>query len=174
MLLPFAGKLTKLTGTANAILINILVESARFLIYSWVKESPPYYALGLHALDFTMWSFSWVAVMDYGYLITPPTIASTMSATLAITEFTVAKSIGVLIGGQLRSKLGMTRPELFRWTAFVTTGLGLVYYFLYFLIARKREKRLVEKLNTKYPHRFKKTRKVNLYYPEEDIVGTKL
>ena len=173
LLLPFAGKLTKLVGTPNAILIQLLVESARFLIYSWVKQSPPYYALGLHALDFTMWSFSWVATMNYGYLITPPTIASTMSATLSITEFTVAKSIGVLIGGQLRSI--MTRPELFRWTAFVTTGLGLVYYLLYFLIARKQEKKLVEQLNAKYPQRFKKTREVNLYYPEEDIfLGTKL
>ena len=173
LILPFAGKLTKLVGTPNAVMLQLLVESARFLIYSWVEQSPPYYALGLHALDFTMWSFSWVATFNYGYLITPPTIASTMSATISITEFTVAKSLGVLIGGQLRSI--MTRPELFRWTAFVTTGLGLVYYLLYFLIARKPEKKLVEQLNAKYPQRFKKTRETNLYYPEEDIfLGTTL
>ena len=80
--------------------------------------------------------------------------------------------IGTLIGGQLRSV--MSRTELFRWTAFVTIGLGLVYYLMYYLIARRYEKRLIEKLNAKYPQRFKKTREIHLYYPEEDVMSTKL
>ena len=95
-----------------------------------------------------------------------------MSAVIAICEFTVAKSVGTLIGGQLRSVL--SRTELFRMTAYVTTGLGFVYYLMYFLIARRSEKRLVEKLNAKYPQRFKKAKEINLYYPEEDIMSTKL
>ena len=168
---PFAGKIIRYIGTANAIFFNIVIESTRLLIYSWVEQSPPYYALGLHALDFTLWSFSWVGTLTYGYLITPPTIAATMSTVLALTEFTISKSLGTFIGGQLRSLL--TRQELFRWTAFVTTGLGLVYYLLYYLLARKSEKLIIEQLNLKYPQRLKKIKDDNKVFPEEDIIISK-
>ena len=171
LILPFAGKLTKLVGTPNAVMLQLLVESARFLIYSWVEQSPPYYALGLHALDFTLWSFSWIGTLTYGYLITPPTIAATMSTVLALTEFTFSKSLGTFIGGQLRNLL--TRQELFRWTAFVTTGLGLIFYLLYYLLARKSEKLIIEQLNLKYPQRLKKIKDVNNGFPEEDNVISK-
>ena len=170
-LLPFAGKIIRYIGTANAIFLNIIVESTRLLIYSWVEQSPPYYALGLHALDFTLWSFSWIGTLTYGYLITPPTIAATMSTVLALTEFTISKSLGTFIGGQLRSLL--TRQELFRWTAFVTTGLGLVYYLLYYLLARKSEKLIIEQLNLKYPQRLKKIKDDKKVFPEEDIIISK-
>ncbi len=170
-LLPFAGKIIRYIGTANAIFFNIVIESTRLLIYSWVEQSPPYYALGLHALDFTLWSFSWVGTLTYGYLITPPTIAATMSTVLALTEFTISKSLGTFIGGQLRSLL--TRQELFRWTAFVTTGLGLVYYLLYYLLVRKSEKLIIEQLNLKYPQRLKKIKDDNKVFPEEDIIISK-
>ena len=169
--LPFAAKIIKYMGTANAIFFNIVIESTRLLIYSWVEQSPPYYALGLHALDFTLWSFSWIGTLTYGYLITPPTIAATMSTVLALTEFTISKSLGTFIGGQLRNLL--TRQELFRWTAFVTTGLGLVFYLLYYLLARKSEKLIIEQLNLKYPQRLKKIKDVNNRFPEEDIVISK-
>ena len=168
ILLPFAGKIIKFIGTSNAIFFNILIESARFLIYSWIEQSPPYYALGLHALDFTLWSFSWIGTLTYGYLITPPTIAATMSTVLALTEFTISKSLGTFIGGQLRSVL--SRQELFRWTALVTTGLGIVYYILYFLLARKSEKVIIEELNVKYPQRLKKAKEVNKEILEDDDV----
>ena len=146
---PFSGKLIKKIGTVNAIFLNLMVESSRFLIYSWVQQRPPYYALALHALDFTMWSFSWIAIVDYGFLITPPTIAATMTSVIQISEFIIAKSLGTFIGGQLRNVL--TRPELFRWTALVTAGLGLIYYGLYYFLARPSEHQIIEEINKKYP-----------------------
>ena len=151
---PFSAKLIRKIGTATAIFINLMVESSRFLVYSWIQQRPPYYALALHALDFTMWSFSWVAIVDYGYLVTPPTIAATMTSVIQISEFIIAKSLGTFIGGQLRNIL--TRPELFRWTAFVTAGLGCMYYGLYYLIARRSEQRIINELNKKYPQRLAK------------------
>ena len=151
---PFSGKIIRKIGTATAIFINLMVESGRFLAYSWIQQRPPYYALALHALDFTMWSFSWVAIVDYGYLVTPPTIAATMTAVLQISEFIIAKSLGTFIGGQLRNVL--TRPELFRWTAFVTAGLGCVYVGLYYFIARSSEQQIIHELNKKYPQRLVK------------------
>ena len=58
------------------------------------------------------------------------------------------------IGGQLRNVL--TRPELFRWTAFVTAGLGCVYVGLYYFIARRSEQRIINELDKKYPQRLVK------------------
>ena len=77
-----------------------------------------------------------------------------MTAVLQISEFIIAKSLGTFIGGQLRNVL--TQPELFRWTAFVTAGLGCMYYGLYYLIARRSEQRIINELNKKYPQRLAK------------------
>ena len=64
---------------------------------------------------------------------------------IQISEFIIAKSLGTFIGGQLRNVL--TRPELFRWTALVTAGLGLIYYGLYYFLARPSEHRIIEEIN---------------------------
>lgn len=91
LLLPFSEKLVEFVGVANAIAINLLVEAGRFLAYSFIQVSPPTYAMYLHGLDFTMWSFSWVAMINYGYLVTPPTLAATMASLLALLEFILCK-----------------------------------------------------------------------------------
>ena len=45
-----------------------------------------------------VWSFSWVAMINYGYLVTPPTLAATMASLLALLEFILCKICSHCIG----------------------------------------------------------------------------
>ena len=62
------------------------------------------------------------------------------------------KSLGSLIGGQLiSSKVGLNTPQLFRYTAIITSTLGLAYFGLYYMFAKKAELALIDKLDKQYP-----------------------
>ena len=62
------------------------------------------------------------------------------------------KSLGSLIGGQLiSSKVGLNTPQLFRYTAIVTSTLGLAYFGLYYMFAKRAEVELIDKLDKQYP-----------------------
>ncbi len=91
--LPFANKIVRKVGEMNAIFIQLVVESLRFFIYSYWSMSPPYYTLGLHLLEFTMWGWSWIAIIEYGYKITPPHYAATVTSIIALVEFIICMSI---------------------------------------------------------------------------------
>ena len=45
----FINKIIDCIGTANAIFLHIIVEAGRMMVYSYIKETPPYFALGLAA-----------------------------------------------------------------------------------------------------------------------------
>ena len=45
----FINKIIDCIGTANAIFLHIIVEAGRMIAYSYIKETPPYFALGLAA-----------------------------------------------------------------------------------------------------------------------------
>ena len=45
----FINKIIDCIGTANAIFLHIIVEAGRMMAYSYIKETPPYFALGLAA-----------------------------------------------------------------------------------------------------------------------------
>ena len=68
-----------------------MVDVFRLIAYGFIKSKPPYFAYGLACLNFTMWSLSYVAVINYGYKITPPQLIGTMTAVLVVTEFVICK-----------------------------------------------------------------------------------
>ena len=57
------------------------------------QEIPPYYAFGLASTEFTFGALSWVAAFKYAIKITPPPLAATVSALIALTEFIVCKYV---------------------------------------------------------------------------------
>jgi hypothetical protein len=53
--------------------------------------SPPYYAYGLFALDFTNMGLSWIAAITYAYKIAPPNLAATVAAIANTIHFVLGK-----------------------------------------------------------------------------------
>ena len=83
----------------QVVLINILslhfqiiLESARMLVYSFVESSPPYYAFGLFALDFSNQGLAWIAALTYGYKIAPSNLAATMAAIVNTMQYVLGKN----------------------------------------------------------------------------------
>ena len=87
----FINKIIDWIGTANSIFLHIIAEAARMMAYSYIKETPPYFALGLAATDFTFGALSWVAAFKYAIKITPPPLAATVSSLISLTEFIICK-----------------------------------------------------------------------------------
>jgi hypothetical protein len=56
---------------------------------TFTSESPPYYALGLHALDGFVWTLPWVSTLHYGHALSPPDLIGTMAATIGMIEFII-------------------------------------------------------------------------------------
>ena len=50
----FINKIIDWIGTANAIFLHIIVEAGRMMAYSYIKETPPYFALGLAATGYSL------------------------------------------------------------------------------------------------------------------------
>ena len=74
--------------------------------------------------------------------------------------------MGSLIGGQLiGDKIGMDTPQLFLYTAIVTSILGLAYFGLYYMFAKRAEVVLIDKLDKQYPV---ERRKTTLQSPQQD------
>ena len=75
----------------NIIFIGLSIELTRLIIYSYWIMTPPYYMLGLHCLEFTQWGWAWIATIEYGYKITPPQYAATVTSIVALVEFIICK-----------------------------------------------------------------------------------
>ena len=71
--------------------------------------------------------------------------------------FISAKSLGIIIGGQLTEV--MTLPEIFQASSYFALTAGTLWVLTYHLFGKKREKQLVQKLNEKYPLRCAADRK---------------
>ena len=91
LFLPFSDKVVNFLGCINSLFLHIVVDVFRLIAYGFIKSKPPYFAYGLACLNFTMWSLSYVAVINYGYKITPPQLIGTMTAVLVVTEFVICK-----------------------------------------------------------------------------------
>ena len=97
--------------------------------------------------------FGHVAILNYAYKIMPPTLAATVGSLVNIIEYSLFKSMAPIIGGQLIDKMGISLPQLFRISSFFSLGLGLIYIIIYYLVARPRERNLIEMLDKNYPER---------------------
>ena len=71
-------------GHANSISVNIFIEVLKLFLYANVQQSPPYYAFGLHVLNFSLWGYSYVAALKYAYLITPPDLVGTITSIVMV------------------------------------------------------------------------------------------
>ena len=86
-----ADKVINKIGCMNSIAINIFLESTKMFTYAYVKQSPPYFALGLHVVNFALWGFSWIAMLKYGFQITPPHLVGSTTAIITVLSFTLCK-----------------------------------------------------------------------------------
>ena len=84
LFLLVSDKVIDKVGTMNSIAINIFLEAGKLIIYAYVEQSPPYFALGVHAANFALWGFSWVAMLKYGFQITPPHLVGSMTAIITV------------------------------------------------------------------------------------------
>ena len=80
LFLLIADKVIDKVGCINSIACGIFIEAGKLFLFGWINDSPPYFALGLHFLNFSLWGYSWVAILKYGFQITPPYLVGTMTA----------------------------------------------------------------------------------------------
>ncbi len=92
LFLIISDKVVEFVGYANSICVNIFLEVIQLLVYAYVKQTPPYYALGLHALNFSLWGYAYVAMLKNAYLITPPYLTGTMTSIIIVTITVTSKS----------------------------------------------------------------------------------
>ena len=84
LFMPLADKVVKWVGPINVIVANILIECSKLVVFAKVQTSPPNFALGLSALNFNLWSFGWVAIINYAYSLAPPHLMGTMTAVVNV------------------------------------------------------------------------------------------
>ena len=94
-----------------------------------------------------------VAMLNYAYKITPPTLAGTVSSSVNTMHYILFKSLASVIASQLMSQLEMSLEQVFRIAAIFSLGLILLYIALYYILARRKEKNLIETLDKNYPER---------------------
>ena len=91
LLLLVSEKMIDFVGDMNVVAINIVFEVVKLLMYSFIQQSPPYFAFGLHILHSAQWGFAWVAMLKYGFKITPPHLFGTLIAICTVLVTVLSK-----------------------------------------------------------------------------------
>ena len=84
LFLLISDKVINVVGCMNSVAVNIFSEAIKLTLYAYIDESPPYFALGVHVMNCALWGYSWVAMLKYGFQITPPHLVGTMTAIVTV------------------------------------------------------------------------------------------
>ncbi len=141
-MLPFGQRLIEMWGNINIIYFALVGESFKMVIFATVRQSPPYYAFALAAMNVFVSTLYWVAVITYANKVAPPTLIGTMAALTATVNW-VMGTISGFIAGQLIEHTPMTTQQVFLLFAAICFGGASLFYAIYLTIGRKLERKLL-------------------------------
>lgn len=144
LIAPFAKQMIKWTGEVNMVVIGTVVTNIRMILYAVIMWSPPYHMYILSAIAFMSYPLPWIASIQYGYKIAPPSLIATVISLIGSSEYILGQGIGGFVGGQLVDNAGITLPQLFYISAaFSLAWLG-ISYVIYKLFCKKHEIALIK------------------------------
>ncbi|XP_049284994.1 uncharacterized protein LOC125764620 isoform X2 [Anopheles funestus] len=134
--IPFlygAGRITKIVGHVNLIVIAFIAHACRLVGYSFIENA--WWCFPFEAMEALSCHLMWVAAATYCALLAPKSLLATLIGVLGMAHFSLGRGSGSFFGGFLISEVG-TR-EAFRYMGLVAVAGGLAYKFIHSIWLRK-------------------------------------
>uniref|UniRef100_A0A2M4CLI8 Putative transporter n=1 Tax=Anopheles darlingi TaxID=43151 RepID=A0A2M4CLI8_ANODA len=134
--IPFlygAGRITKVVGHVNLIVIAFIAHACRLVGYSFIENA--WWCFPFEAMEALSCHLMWVAAATYCALLAPKSLLATLIGVLGMAHFSLGRGSGSFFGGFLISEVG-TR-EAFRYMGLVAVAGGLAYKFIHSIWLRK-------------------------------------
>ncbi|XP_035775658.1 uncharacterized protein LOC118457866 isoform X1 [Anopheles albimanus] len=134
--IPFlygAGRITKVVGHVNLIVIAFIAHACRLVGYSFIENA--WWCFPFEAMEALSCHLMWVAAATYCALLAPKNLLATLIGVLGMAHFSLGRGSGSFFGGFLISEVG-TR-EAFRYMGLVAVAGGLAYKFIHAIWLRK-------------------------------------
>ncbi|XP_050086556.1 uncharacterized protein LOC126571790 isoform X2 [Anopheles aquasalis] len=134
--IPFlygAGRITKVVGHVNLIVIAFIAHACRLVGYSFIENA--WWCFPFEAMEALSCHLMWVAAATYCALLAPKSLLATLIGVLGMAHFSLGRGSGSFFGGFLISEVG-TR-EAFRYMGLVAVAGGLAYKFIHAIWLRK-------------------------------------
>ncbi|XP_050076888.1 uncharacterized protein LOC126564028 isoform X2 [Anopheles maculipalpis] len=134
--IPFlygAGRITKMVGHVNLIVIAFIAHACRLVGYSFIENA--WWCFPFEAMEALSCHLMWVAAATYCALLAPKSLLATLIGVLGMAHFSLGRGSGSFFGGFLIAEVG-TR-EAFRYMGLVAVAGGLAYKFIHSIWLRK-------------------------------------
>ncbi|XP_053672952.1 uncharacterized protein LOC128723258 [Anopheles nili] len=134
--IPFlygAGRITKIVGHVNLIVIAFIAHACRLVGYSFIENA--WWCFPFEAMEALSCHLMWVAAATYCALLAPKSLLATLIGVLGMAHFSLGRGSGSFFGGFLIAEVG-TR-EAFRYMGLVAVAGGLAYKFIHAIWLRK-------------------------------------
>uniref|UniRef100_A0A8D8GT47 Major facilitator superfamily domain-containing protein 6-A n=1 Tax=Culex pipiens TaxID=7175 RepID=A0A8D8GT47_CULPI len=134
--IPFlygAGRITKVVGHVNLIVIAFIAHACRLVGYSLIENA--WWCFPFEAMEALSCHLMWVAAATYCALLAPKNLLATLIGVLGMAHFSLGRGSGSFFGGFLIGEVG-TR-EAFRYMGLVAVAGGLAYKFIHAIWLRK-------------------------------------
>uniref|UniRef100_A0A182PUW1 Major facilitator superfamily associated domain-containing protein n=1 Tax=Anopheles epiroticus TaxID=199890 RepID=A0A182PUW1_9DIPT len=134
--IPFlygAGRITKIVGHVNLIVIAFIAHACRLVGYSFIENA--WWCFPFEAMEALSCHLMWVAAATYCALLAPKNLLATLIGVLGMAHFSLGRGSGSFFGGFLIGEVG-TR-EAFRYMGLVAVAGGLAYKFIHSIWLRK-------------------------------------
>uniref|UniRef100_A0A182QCI2 Major facilitator superfamily associated domain-containing protein n=1 Tax=Anopheles farauti TaxID=69004 RepID=A0A182QCI2_9DIPT len=134
--IPFlygAGRITKVVGHVNLIVIAFIAHACRLVGYSFIENA--WWCFPFEAMEALSCHLMWVAAATYCALLAPKSLLATLIGVLGMAHFSLGRGSGSFFGGFLIAEVG-TR-EAFRYMGLVAVAGGLAYKFIHSIWLRK-------------------------------------
>ncbi|XP_052894312.1 uncharacterized protein LOC128301736 [Anopheles moucheti] len=134
--IPFlygAGRITKIVGHVNLIVIAFIAHACRLVGYSFIENA--WWCFPFEAMEALSCHLMWVAAATYCALLAPKSLLATLIGVLGMAHFSLGRGSGSFFGGFLIAEVG-TR-EAFRYMGLVAVAGGLAYKFIHSIWLRK-------------------------------------
>uniref|UniRef100_A0A182LXW2 Major facilitator superfamily associated domain-containing protein n=1 Tax=Anopheles culicifacies TaxID=139723 RepID=A0A182LXW2_9DIPT len=134
--IPFlygAGRITKIVGHVNLIVIAFIAHACRLVGYSFIENA--WWCFPFEAMEALSCHLMWVAAATYCALLAPKSLLATLIGVLGMAHFSLGRGSGSFFGGFLIGEVG-TR-EAFRYMGLVAVAGGLAYKFIHSIWLRK-------------------------------------
>ncbi|XP_058819554.1 uncharacterized protein LOC131682227 isoform X2 [Topomyia yanbarensis] len=134
--IPFlygAGRITKVVGHVNLIVIAFIAHACRLVGYSLIENA--WWCFPFEAMEALSCHLMWVAAATYCSLLAPKNLLATLIGVLGMAHFSLGRGSGSFFGGFLIGEVG-TR-DAFRYMGLVAVAGGLAYKFIHAIWLRK-------------------------------------
>ncbi|XP_058447079.1 uncharacterized protein LOC131427687 isoform X1 [Malaya genurostris] len=141
--IPFlygAGRITKVVGHVNLIVIAFVAHACRLVGYSLIENA--WWCFPFEAMEALSCHLMWVAAATYCSLLAPKNLLATLIGVLGMAHFSLGRGSGSFFGGFLIGEVG-TR-DAFRYMGLVAVAGGLAYKFIHAIWLRKYDNPEIE------------------------------